>query len=135
MPSIDELIGDTSDLKVEELLEPTETDSDFVTVHFIKDGLIVFGRMRFTGQAISVKVGSVPWNNTLVGDPPKSFLEYSRAEQVRAYGEHYFDEGPWPFDDWEDSEVIEPLKEAGHSDQEARAIASKMRNVAPEVIK
>lgn len=134
MPSIDELIGDTSDLLLEDPPEP-KTDSDFVTVHFIKDGLIVFGRLRYTGQAISVKVGSAPWNSTLVGDPPESFLRYSRAEQVRQYGDHYFDAGPWPFDDWEDSDVINPLKEAGHSEQEALAIAAKMRNVAPEVIK
>jgi hypothetical protein len=61
-----------------------------VLIHFIADGLTAFGQVWYRGQELEIGPEHPRWAEA------RQWITLSRFEQIDRYGEHKFDQGPWP---------------------------------------
>lgn len=66
------------------------TDGEAVLIHFIADGFTAFGEVWFRGQELEIGPEHPRWAEA------RQWITLSRFEQIDRYGEHKFDQGPWP---------------------------------------
>jgi hypothetical protein len=61
-----------------------------VLIHFIEDGLTVFGRVWYRGQEIEIGPDHPRWADAV------GWITLDRAGQAARWGRQYFEHGPWP---------------------------------------
>lgn len=61
-----------------------------VLIHFVEDGMTVFGQVWYRGQEIQVDVGSERWETA------QKWILLDDAGQMALYKKVFFRPGPWP---------------------------------------
>jgi hypothetical protein len=64
---------------------------EVITIHFIEDGLTVFGRVWYRGQELAIGPDHPRWPEAV------GWITLDRAGQYNRWNRQYFDRGPWPF--------------------------------------
>jgi hypothetical protein len=65
-------------------------EGEAVLIHFVADGLTVFGQVWYRGQELSIGPDHPRWAEA------RGWITLSRFQQAERWGEQKFDFGPWP---------------------------------------
>ena len=63
-------------------------------IHFVEDGFTAMGEVYYRGQELTVVEGSSEWEQCS-DKKGKSWLNYTRRDQLLTYGKVFFEPGPW----------------------------------------
>lgn len=69
-------------------------------VHFLEDGVTALDRVFVRGEEVEVKPGT-PWFEMAHDAEGNCVFAIDRVSQIRRFGKHLWDEGPWPFDPYD----------------------------------
>lgn len=77
-----------------------------ILIHFLEDGFTCSGRVWYKGQELEFDVPGLAYTDTL-NTLGVSWLDMAGddAAQMAHYGKVWFRVGPWPGNDWDDSEA------------------------------
>jgi hypothetical protein len=70
--------------------EPPPVATEGILIHFVEDGLTVFGRVWYRGQEIEIGPSHSRWPEAV------GWITLNRVQQFERWGRQYFDFGPWP---------------------------------------
>lgn len=73
-------------------MDPTLPDA--VTIHFVKDGMTLLGKVWYQGEELTLVPGTDQWANSMI-DRTRSFVSLDTYEQEARWGQEYFRQGPW----------------------------------------
>lgn len=68
----------------------TPKPGESVVIHFVADGLTVFGKVWYRGEELEIGPDHPRW------DEARSWILMDKWAQMDRYGEQKFDQGPWP---------------------------------------
>lgn len=66
------------------------TEGEAVLIHFVADGLTVFGQVWYRGQELEIGPDHPRWSEAV------NWITLDRFAQIERWGEQKFDFGPWP---------------------------------------
>lgn len=72
-----------------EVIVPSQGEA--ILIHFVEDGLTVFGRVWYRGQELAIGPDHPRWPEAV------GWIMLDKAGQYARWGRQYFDYGPWPF--------------------------------------
>jgi hypothetical protein len=76
-------------------------------IHFLEDGFTALESTWYRGQELEIEYDSELWQATCDRNGENSWMLLTSQDQIRKYGKILFQEGPWPFDDYEDAKARE----------------------------
>jgi hypothetical protein len=69
-------------------------------VHFLEDGVTALDKVFVRGEEVILQEGTPRWEMAHDRDGNCIFA-IDRVAQIRRFGRHLWDEGPWPFDPYD----------------------------------
>lgn len=78
-------------------VEPDPAADDAVTIHFVEDGLTLFGKVWYRGEELTVRPGTQQWEEACDREG-RMLLSMTETEQVLRWEKRFFAPGPWPYD-------------------------------------
>lgn len=69
-------------------------------IHFLEDGFTAFSQTWYRGQELEIT--EAMFAETIDTEGTSWLDALTKAEQYKRFGKLMFDEGPWPYEAWED---------------------------------
>lgn len=87
----------------------TEAEPQTRLIHFTADGFTAFGMVWYRGQELEITPDL--YEKTLDKDGNSWLDSLDKLTQMRRFGEVKFEDGPWPYDEYEEEQALKAEKE------------------------